>query len=87
MQGQEFMKFVTPDSNLNEQLAVICVLMEAQIMHWTRGQTKVIFEVIEGKSQQQIADEIGVGQSAINNRLRLALWKDLRRRWGSLSGC
>ena len=35
--------------------------------------------VLYDKTKQQIADELRVVQSAVNNRLRLAHWKDIER--------
>jgi len=75
MKGGEFLKIDTRDKELNEGLKVICKLMDARISRWTRGQAEVIFAVLEGKTQQEIARLIGVEQSSVNNRLRLADWK------------
>lgn len=79
MEEDEFLKIVTPDDELNEQLNVICRLMDALINGWTSSQAEVIFFVLENHTQQQMADHLKVGQSAINNRLRLAKWKEIER--------
>lgn len=79
MEKDEFLRIVTPDEVLNEQLNVICRLMNVVISGWTRSQAEVIFLVLENKTQQQMADELKVVQSAINNRLRLAKWKEIEK--------
>lgn len=79
MAADEFIKIATADQLLNEQLNVICKLMDIIISGWTRSQAEVIFLVIENKTQQQMADELRVAQSAINNRLKLARWKEIER--------
>lgn len=79
LDADEFIKIVTPDSVLNEQLNVICRLMDIIISGWTSNQAEVIFLALEDKTQQQIADELQVAQSAINNRFKLAKWKEIEK--------
>ena len=79
MKGEEFLKVVCPHKNLNEFFEVICIVMEGRISRWTPSQAAVIFGVLEGKTQQRLANEHGVVQSAITNRLKLAYWKDFER--------
>ena len=75
----EFMQIATPDEVLNEQLNIIVRWVDIQIRDWTRSQAEVIYLLLENKTQQEMADELGVVQSAINNRLKLARWKDVER--------
>lgn len=79
MEEGEFIKIVTADQLMNEQLNIICRLMDVIISGWTRSQAEAIFLVLENKTQQQMADELNVVQSAINNRLKLAKWKEIER--------
>ncbi|HUH33910.1 MAG TPA: SatD family protein, partial [Daejeonella sp.] len=79
MEDGEFIKVVTADQAMNEQLNVICRLMDVIISGWTPSQAEVIFLALENKTQQQMADQLNVGQSAINNRLKLAKWKEIER--------
>ena len=81
----EFLKVATPDDFLNEQLNVICMWMDLQIQDWTRAQAEVIYMILENKTQQEMANELGVVQSAINNRLKLAKWKNVEKTIDSLS--
>ena len=77
LESDEYIRIATPDETLNKQLDVICRLMDIQIRGWTRAQAEVIYMALENKTQQVMADELGVAQSAINNRLKLARWKDI----------
>jgi len=79
MEEGEFIKIMTTDPLMNEQFNIICRLMDVIISGWTRSQAEVIFLALENKTQQQMADELNVVQSAINNRLKLAKWKEIER--------
>jgi hypothetical protein len=79
LQADEFIRIATSDEVLNEQLDIIVRWMDIQIRDWTRAQAEVIYLLIENKTQQEMAGELGVVQSAINNRLKLARWKEVER--------
>ena len=79
MESDEFLKIITGQKDLDQQLLIICKLMDVIISGWTRSQAEVIYMVLEEKTQQQIADELKVVQSAINNRLKLAHWKQIEK--------
>jgi hypothetical protein len=67
----------TVDSVLNEQLKIILGLADIIISQWTKNQAEVIFLLLEGKTQQEMADELRIAQSAVNNRIKLARWKEI----------
>jgi hypothetical protein len=79
LEGDEFFKVIKSQSELNEQLAIICKLADIIISAWTRNQAEVIFLAFEGKTQQQMANELDITQSAINNRLKLSNWKHIEK--------
>jgi hypothetical protein len=72
-----YFQVLTDDSILNEQLKVILRLADLIISQWTKNQAEVIFLLLEGYTQQQMADELKLAQSAVNNRLKLARWKEI----------
>jgi len=72
-----FFQILTGDNLLNEQLKVILTLANLVISQWTKNQAEVIFLLLEGYTQQQMADELKIAQSAVNNRLKLARWKEI----------
>jgi hypothetical protein len=72
-----YFQVLTDDSVLNEQLKVILTLTNLVIGQWTKNQAEVIFLLLEGYTQQQMADELKIAQSAVNNRLKLARWKEI----------
>ena len=79
MKAGDFLAVVTRDEALNEQLRVIFLLMEGFISKWTRNKAEVIFGVLANETQQAMANDLGVGQSAIHNRLKLARWKKVEK--------
>jgi hypothetical protein len=86
MENDEFFKVITANPELNKQLAVICNLLDLIISGWTRNQAEVIYLILEEKTQQQMADELSIVQSAINNRLKLAHWKQIEKTIHYISG-
>ena len=83
--SDQFIRIATPDELLNEQLNIICMWMDLQVQDWTRAQAEVIYMILDNKTQQEMANELGVVQSAINNRLKLARWKNVEETIDSIS--
>ena len=79
LESDEYLRIVTPDEQKNEQLKIILKLADILISGWTVNQAEVIYLVLDGKTQQQIADELKIVQSAVNNRIRLTKWKEIEK--------
>ncbi len=75
--AQTYFQVSTNDPKLNEQLYIILNLANIIISQWTKNQAEVIFLLLEGKTQQEMADELKIAQSAVNNRLKLSRWKEI----------
>jgi hypothetical protein len=75
--SQNYFLVSTNDPRLNEQLYIILNLANIIITQWTKNQAEVIFLLLEGKTQQEIADELKIAQSAVNNRIKLSRWKEI----------
>jgi len=74
---QNFLQLSTNDQQLNNQLNIILNLANIIITQWTKNQAEVIFLLLEGKTQQEMADELKIAQSAVNNRIKLSRWKEI----------
>ena len=74
---QNYFLVSTTDPKLNEQLYIILNLANIIISQWTKNQAEVIFLLLEGKTQQEMADELKIAQSAVNNRIKLSRWKEI----------
>jgi len=75
--NQNFLQVSTNDQQLNRQLNIILNLANIIITQWTKNQAEVIFLLLEGKTQQEMADELKIVQSAVNNRIKLSRWKEI----------
>ena len=75
----ENLNIITADQIKNEQLKVIFSLAELIMSNWTINQAEVIFLLLEGRTQQEMAEELKIGQSAVNNRIKLAKWKEIEK--------
>jgi len=75
--AQNYFQVSTNDARLNEQLNIILHLANIIISQWTKNQAEVIFLLLEGRTQQEMADELKIAQSAVNNRIKLSRWKEI----------
>ena len=73
-------KIVVPQEKLNRQFDIIAGLMDAIVSDWSKAQAEVVFMLIDNKTQQQIAHELGIAQSAVNKRIKLSKWKEIERK-------
>ena len=74
---QNYFQVSTNHPKLNEHLNIILNLANIIISQWTKNQAEVIFLLLEGKTQQEMADELKIAQSAVNNRIKLSRWKEI----------
>lgn len=77
MKTGELLRIHTNDADKNHTIAVILNFVNKIINQWTIAQAEVIFELLEAKTQQEIADKLQLSQPAINNRIKLSNWKDV----------
>ena len=55
---------------VNEEMEVACVLSEAIIRRWTQPQAAIIYAyLLNNKTQQELAEEFGITQGAVSQRL------------------
>ena len=67
----------TGDEAFNGWIDAICLLLDVIISGWTAQQSEVIYELLNGERQQDIAKRIGITQASVNDRLRTAHWHAL----------
>lgn len=72
-----YFQVITGNKGINEQLNIILNLANIIISQWTKNQAEVIFMLLEGYTQQQMADKLKMAQSAVSNRLKLSRWKEI----------
>lgn len=69
----------TPWEHVNHELDVSLFLADALINRWTVPQVEVIAESLLGKKQVDIAEKLGISQSAVNQRLKAANWEAINK--------
>lgn len=74
----DFLSIKTGKENLNQQLRIITLLVNILLSKWTVQQAQVVFKALEDKNQTEIAKELAISQGAVNNRLKLSNWKEIR---------
>lgn len=77
MKAGEFLAIHTNDPNKNKGIEIILNFVNKYIGDWTLAQAEVIFLTLEGKTQQEIAEDLALSQPSINSRLKSAGWKEL----------
>lgn len=76
MKAEEFLTIHTNDELKNEGIKIILNFVNKYIEKWTKGQSEVIFLLLEGKTQQEIALILNLSQPSVNSRLKSAGWKE-----------
>lgn len=77
MKEDEFITIHTNNSKKNSGIEIILNFVNKYISNWTLAQAEVIFLLLEGKTQQEIAEELSLSQPSVNSRLKSAGWKEL----------
>lgn len=76
MQEEEFLSIHTNNEQKNRGIEIILNFVNKYIGNWTKGQSEVIFLLLEGKTQQEIAASLSLSQPSVNSRLKSAGWKE-----------
>jgi len=77
MGRDELLAITTTDEKINHQIRILLIFINQIINQWTKSQAEVIYLYEEGLKQQEMAEKLGIVQGAVNNRLRVAKWKDV----------
>lgn len=66
--------FKSPWEEVNAEMEVLLSAMDALMSKWTTEQAEVIYELLNRKTQTQIAIELSKSQSSISERVQNANW-------------
>ncbi|WP_156180479.1 hypothetical protein [Rufibacter radiotolerans] len=69
----------TPQEEFNAYMEVICSLLDVFINNWSVQQAEVIYELLEGKKQQEIADMLHITQASVSQRISSAHWQEVEK--------
>lgn len=67
----------TPDEQINRELSTELYLYEGIMSRWTISAAEVVYHKLLGKTEQVIAEELNISQSAVNQHSRAAYWNGL----------
>lgn len=76
MKADEFLTIHTNNEQKNAGIKIILSFINKYIGNWTLAQAEVIFLLLEGKTQQEIASILSLSQPSVNSRLKSAGWKE-----------
>ncbi len=79
LRGRERFSIRSPWPEMDGELEVSSALLDAVIARWTPKQAEVVIELLQQKSQEQIARELGISQTAVSYRVRDAGWFAVKR--------
>lgn len=69
----------TNNELLNKDLDAVIILIDALAQKWTQNQAEVILNKLNNKKDEEIATELGISISAINQRKKTAQWQAIER--------
>jgi len=75
----ELLAITTTDEEINRQVAILLIFINQIIDQWTTSQAEVIYLKREGYTQQKTAEELGIQQGAVNNRLKAAKYNEVEK--------
>lgn len=64
----------TSNSDFNSELELECAFIQYIIDGWTVAQAEVIYYLVQGLKQTEIAEKLGLTQPSVSNRIQLSNW-------------
>ncbi|MFT5863990.1 MAG: hypothetical protein ACI828_002658 [Flavobacteriales bacterium] len=68
----------TADAEINGEFATSFALLDSIMSKWSRASAEVVYYLILGHTEQEIATIIGISQSAVNARKKVAQWDSIK---------
>ena len=72
------MALTTEHSSLNTDWNVIFGLLDSIMFRWTISSAELVYELLNGKKEQEISEHLGISQPAVNQRKRHASWDAIK---------
>lgn len=64
----------TNNQDFNRELELECAMLQYILDGWTIAQAEVIYYLVQGLKQTEIAEKLGLTQPSVSNRIQLANW-------------
>lgn len=68
----------TADPEINGEFATSFALLDSIMSKWSQASAEVVYFLILGHTEQEIATKLGISQSAINARKKVAQWDAIK---------
>lgn len=68
-------KLQTPSEEINDEFDASFYLLDTITDRWSTASAEVVYYLLQGMKEREIADEIGISQSAVNQRKKAAGWE------------
>ncbi|MGN6398564.1 MAG: hypothetical protein ACTHMI_23550 [Mucilaginibacter sp.] len=75
----ELLAITTTNLELNQQIEIILSFINLFISQWNVKQAEAIYLACEGYTQTSMAAVLKINQGAVNNRLKVARWKEVEK--------
>lgn len=72
------MALTTANKEINAEFLVSFAFLDAITNRWSTASAEVVYYLLKGYTEQQIANEIGRSQAAINLRKKAAGWEEIQ---------
>lgn len=76
--GQNFI-ITTNNDTINHELELECAFLDDILNGWTAAQAEVIYYLVQGLKQVEIASSLSLTQPSVSNRIQLAKWNLIER--------
>lgn len=72
--ARQLISLQSTDEDFNDELLVMAKSLEFITARWTKGSAEIVSLLVEGQKEIDIAEKLGISQSAVNQRKKTAGW-------------
>lgn len=72
--GLQRTKIKTPNPNINEEFNASFFLLDTIIEKWSTASAEVVYYLLKGMKEREIAEQLNISQSAVNQRKKASGW-------------
>lgn len=73
--GPHKLLLMSPDENVNQEFATSFLLFDQLADRWSTASAEVIYYTLQNKKEKEIAEKLGISQSAVNQRKKASGWE------------
>lgn len=70
-------RLTTPSENINNEFNASLFLLDTLIDRWSKASAEVVYFLLKGLKEREIAEELNISQSAVNQRKKTAGWEPI----------